>query len=650
MLQAQNVSVYFGSHQVLKEVSLKITAHSRLGLVGANGGGKSTLLKCLMGELTPSEGEVSRLPNVRIRCLTQNPELNPAYTLQEELYSVFTEVNDAKAEEARLLSELEHLKGNAYDEALNRIATLQETLERLGAKELDAKISRMVTGLGFGLHELERPVHKFSGGWQMRINLAKVLLQGADVILMDEPTNHLDMEACQWLEGFLREYPGGLLVVSHDRRFLDEVVTEIAELERGQLTLYGGNYSYYVEERERNRELQQAAADRQEKNLKAQMAFVERFRASATKSTQAKSREKQLAKIERIEAPQAELKRLHFQFPLSNPSGREVLEIHKIAKAFGQQKEHQLFSDVSATLEWTKDAPQRVFILGANGCGKTTLFKLLMGLETPDSGTIQFGNRVELGYYAQHQLQILDPNKTVFETLEEAMPPTHQSEIRGILGRFLFTADQVFKKVDVISGGEKGRLAMAKLMVGGPNTLLLDEPTNHLDTPAQEAVESAIRAYQGTVLCISHDRYFIQSLATQIWEFDHGRLITFEGTYNQYLEKRNLLLMQSRKNAGIKPTANTTSSSSSEGGGDSKAHRRQLKALQKQLKAVEKSVDALTQERDALMAEMAHPRVANDYLALDRMGQELEAINLKLSGEESHWELLSEEIEALNSN
>lgn len=646
MLQAQNVSVFFGSHQVLSDVTLKITPHSRIGLVGVNGGGKSTLLKCLMRELTPSEGEVSQAPNVRIRCLTQNPELNPDFTLQEELYSVFTEVNQAKQEEGVLLAKLEHLKGKAYDQALLRIAEMSETLERLGANELDAKISRMVTGLGFGLHELERPIHKFSGGWQMRINLAKVLLQGADIILMDEPTNHLDMEACEWLEQFLREYPGGILVVSHDRRFLDEVVTEIAELERGKLTLYAGNYSSYIEQRERNRELQQAAADRQEKNLKAQMAFVDRFRASATKSTQAKSREKQLAKIERIEAPQAELKRLHFKFPLMNPSGREVLKIEKVAKSFG---EHRLFEEVSATLEWTKEAPQRVFILGANGCGKTTLFKLLMGIETPDSGQITFGNRVELGYYAQHQLQILDPEKTVYETLEEAMPPTGASEIRGVLGRFLFTADQVFNKVAVISGGEKGRLAMAKLMVGGPNVLLLDEPTNHLDTPAQEAVEAAIQAYQGTVLCISHDRYFIQNLATQIWEFDHGRLVTFDGTYNEYLEKRSMLLLQSRKKGGITPAMVQEKSASQEGasGVDSKQQRRQQKALQKQVRALEKSVGTLIAERDALMAEMAHPRVAKDYLALDRMGQQLEALNAKLSAEESHWELLLEQLEAL---
>lgn len=535
LLEAKDVSVNFGPHQVLTNVNLKITPQSRIGLIGVNGAGKSTLLKCLTKDIVP-QGLVTWGANIRVQHLTQNPKLNPANTLQEELYSVFTEINEVKEQEQKLIHKLEHLTGDALDKALMSLANLQERLERLDIGKLDEKIGRMITGLGFSLNELERPVTKFSGGWQMRINLAKVLLQEADVILMDEPTNHLDMEACEWLENFLRSYPKGILVVSHDRRFLDEVVTEIAELERGKLTIYAGNYTQYVEQRNLNRENLASAAARQAKSLEKQIAFVERFKASASRGTQAKSREKQLAKVERIEAPQSELKRLSFKFPLPHPSNREVLKINNIAKSFG---EHELFTKVSADLEWTKEEPQRVFILGANGCGKTTLFKLLMGLEQPDEGSINFGNRVKLGYYAQHQLQILDPEKTVLSTLEEVMPSTAtQTEIRGILGRFLFSGDQVLKKVEIISGGEKARLALAKLMVGGPNTLLLDEPTNHLDTPAQEAVEDALRNYQGTVICISHDRYFIRNHSTQIWEFDKGRLHVYNCGYDDYLFKR----------------------------------------------------------------------------------------------------------------
>ncbi len=539
LLEANNLSVNFGERQVLDNVSLQITAQSRIGLIGANGAGKSTLLKCLTQELTNHQGTVTKLNHVSIQYLTQNPELTLSNTLREELHSVFTEIKELEQEENKIINTLGELSEEDMTIALRRLGEVQARLERSDIGKLDEKIGRMVTGLGFSLDELERKVGDFSGGWQMRINLAKVLLQEADVILMDEPTNHLDMEACEWLENFLRSYPKGILVVSHDRRFLDEVVTEIAELERGKLTIYSGNYTQYVALREASRELQAAAARRQEKSLAKQMEFVERFRASATKSTQAKSREKQLAKVERIEAPQGELKRLAFKFPFPNPSGRNVLKIDKVSKSFGN---NLLYKDVSADLEWTKEEPQRVFILGANGCGKTTLFKILTGLEAADSGTVTFGDRVKLGYYAQHQLQILDPNLTVLKTLEEAMPPTPQTEIRGILGRFLFTGDQVLKEVGVISGGEKARLAMAKLMVTGPNVLLLDEPTNHLDTPAQEAVEAALKSYEGTVICISHDRYFINNHATQIWEFHQGRLIVFKGSYANYLKKRNSLL------------------------------------------------------------------------------------------------------------
>lgn len=549
LLQANDIFVHFGPQQVLSDVSLKITLQSRIGLIGANGAGKSTLLKCLTGEMDPHKGTINRMANIRVKCLTQNPELTPGNTLRQELYGVFTELNNYKAEEEEILNKFSDLKEDELDAAVARLTFLQEMQENLDANKLDEKIGRMVTGLGFSLNELDRDVGDFSGGWQMRINLAKILLQEADIILMDEPTNHLDIEACEWLEEFLRNYPKGILVVSHDRRFLNAVVTEIAELERGVLTMYPGNYDQYVEQRTLMRENLTAAAERQQKSMAKQMAFVDRFRASANKSTQAKSREKQLAKIEIIEAPKGELKRLHFKFPLPNPSGREVLEIKKISKSFGDNK---LFKNISASLEWTKEEPQRVFILGANGCGKTTLFEILMGSEQPDSGTVTFDSRVVLGYYAQHQLQILDPEKTVLETLQEAMPPTPISEIRGILGRFLFSGDQVLKKVGVTSGGEKARLAMAKLMVAGPNTLLLDEPTNHLDTPAVEAVEDALKGYQGTVICISHDRYFIQNHATQIWEFDNGQLIVFKGSYDEYLKKRNSLLEQSRKSLSKK--------------------------------------------------------------------------------------------------
>ena len=364
LLQVNDLSVNFGTHQVLSNVNFRINKESRIGLVGVNGAGKSTLLKCLTGDMSPQSGSVNIANHVFIQCLTQNPELNPDNTLKEELYSVFTEIIALKAEEEEILNKLESLSGEDFDTAIMRLGVLQERLEHMDVSRIDEKIGKMVTGLGFTLDELDRPVSKFSGGWQMRINLAKVLLQEADVILMDEPTNHLDMAACEWLEDFLRNYPKGILIVSHDRRFLDEVVTEIAELERGELTVYSGNYTQYLAQKQADRERLAAAAERQRKSLEDQRAFVERFKASASRGTQAKSKEKQLAKIEIIEAPKSELKRLSFKFPFPNPSGREIMKITNLKKAFG---EHVLYSKVNAELEWTKEEPQRVFILGANG-------------------------------------------------------------------------------------------------------------------------------------------------------------------------------------------------------------------------------------------------------------------------------------------
>lgn len=594
LLQTYDLSVNFGTHQVLDRVNLKITKQSRIGLIGVNGAGKSTLLKCLTGELIAQQGSVNRAANIQVQCLSQNPELKAGNSLEQELYSVFENSN--------------HFEDH----------------------ELEAKIGRMVKGLGFKLEQLKEPVENFSGGWQMRINLAKVLLQEADILLMDEPTNHLDRKACEWLENFLRNYPKGILIVSHDRHFLNEVVTEIAELERGALTLYPGNYTNYVEQRQLRREQQSEAAQRQQKSLEKQQAFVNRFRASATKSTQAKSREKQLAKIEIIDAPKSELKRLAFEFPLTEPSGREVFKINSISKSFEEQV---LFKNVSAELEWTKEEPQRVFILGANGCGKTTLFKMLLGLESCDHGDIHFGNRVSLGYYAQHQLQILDPQKTVLETLEEAMPPTHQGEIRGILGRFLFSADQVFKKVETLSGGEKARLAIAKLMVGGPNTLLLDEPTNHLDTSAQEAIEDALRNYKGTVVCISHDRYLIENHATQIWEFKEGSLRTFYGDYDYYLQKSQSPIQKPAEEEPIQeaPSPEIT---------HHQKHQAK-KQQEKEIKSLEKSICKLHQQEESLSKKIEDPQIASDYKKLEELNNELETVKQEVAQKESRWLELS---------
>ena len=604
LLQANNLSVNYAGEWIFRNLNIRVTYESRIGIVGVNGAGKSTLLKCLTGEIEAQEGNIERADWMEIRHLTQNPQITHGNTLEQEVYSVF--------------------RNNQY----------------FAKHEIDARIAQMLKGLGFKKSEWKQKVETFSGGWQMRINLAKVLLEEADLLLMDEPTNHLDMQTCDWLEKFLKDYPKAIVIVSHDRRFLDEVVTEIAEIERGQLKTYKGNYTRYVEQKLTQQEQQAAAAKRQEKELAKQQAFVDRFRATNTKSSQAKSREKQISKIERIQAPQAGLKRLNINLPLYQTPFREVMQIKKLSKSFGADK--VLYKNINAEVEWVRDEADRIFILGDNGCGKTTLFKIIMGLEEPDSGEIIFGQKVTVAYYAQHQLQILDPEKTLIETLEEVMPPTKREEVRGILGRFLFSNEKVFEKVAVLSGGEKARLAIAKLMVGGANTLLLDEPTNHLDIPAQESIEEAISAYGGTIICISHDRHLISNHATQIWEFHNGSLIVHRGNYESYMDKRESLI------AKLDPIIEEKLEEEQVEKKVNVAHEEHLarKQAEKDLKKLDKEIAKLHKDKDKLAQEIDSPEAQAEYKKLQELGDELKKIEAELEVKEAVWLELTSKVEA----
>ncbi len=642
MLKLTQISKAFVHQSVLNEVTLQVTLQSRIGLIGRNGCGKSTLLKIIMGEVEADSGSIYRAPGLQVACLTQEPRITPGHTLYEEVKSVYADLNALAAEESNLLKQLESLTGDAQMKALHRLDQIHRHMERLDAHQVDAQISRMVNGLGFSLDDLNRPVEQFSGGWQMRINLAKVLLSGADILLLDEPTNHLDLEACEWLEGFLKDYQGGLIIVSHDRRFLDQVVTEIAELEFGHLTSWPGNYTSHLSQKAAWIERESSAVDRQHKELTKQMAFVERFRASATKSTQAKSREKQLNKIERLEAPKTNMQRISVRFPLPQASGKQVLTIRNVSKGYDHKP---LFFGVNADVQ----RRQRIFLLGPNGCGKTTLFKLLLGLETLDAGEVRQGHQAIPGYFSQNQLDTLDPNKTVFETLHDARPEMTQTEIRGLLGRFLFTGDQVFKAVSVLSGGEKSKLALAKLILSGPNTLFLDEPTNHMDIPAKEVLEDAFREYEGTILCISHDRYFIQQLATDIWEIYEGQLIPYSGDYEYYLSKREeiraarLTATHAKQNPKNKPEVaeiQPESQKIQEKGASSPL--RQRRESEKRLNQLEKAIIQLESELSELQERLTDLVTRQAFDDIQAVNHQLEQGQEKLIQLNTEWESLAE--------
>lgn len=531
MLRLEHIRKIYPTGEVLKDVNWEIKPGDRIGLVGVNGAGKSTQLKIIAGELEPTAGEVIRPASLHIAYLTQEFEVDPSRTVREEFWTVFTEANQVQQSLAQVHRDLEAASSEELDALINRMDRLQRQFEALDGYGLDARIEKILAEMGFEPEDGDRLVSAFSGGWQMRISLGKILLQAPDLLLLDEPTNHLDLETIEWLETYLKSLTTPMVLISHDRAFLDRLCTQIVETERGVSTTYLGNYSAYVQQKAEMQAAQQSSYERQQKELDRQQAFVERFRASATRSTQAKSREKQLQKVERVEAPIAGLKSLRFQFPPSPRSGREVVIIKDLVHAYDDQI---LFLGANLLIE----RGDRVAFLGPNGCGKSTLLHLVMGLEQPTEGIAKPGDHnVIPGYFEQNQAEALDLNRTVMETIHDQVPDWKNEEVRTLLGRFLFSGDTAFKKVEALSGGEKARLALAKMLLRPANLLILDEPTNHLDIPAKEMLEQALQGYDGSVMIVSHDRYFISQVATKIVEIRDGELRLYRGDYQYYLEK-----------------------------------------------------------------------------------------------------------------
>ncbi|MEO0966844.1 MAG: ABC-F family ATP-binding cassette domain-containing protein [Cyanobacteria bacterium J06639_18] len=531
MLRLEHISKIYPTGEVLKDVNWEVKVGDRIGLVGVNGAGKSTQLKIITGEIEPTQGEIIRPSSLHIAYLNQEFEVDPSRTVKEELWRAFGEANTVNESLATVHRDMETADPSELDKLLKQMDRLQRQFEALDGYALEARIDKILPEIGFESGDGERLVSAFSGGWQMRMSLGKIMLQKPDVLLLDEPTNHLDLETIEWLENYLKGLTTPMVIVSHDREFLDRLCTQIVETERGVSSTYLGNYSRYLEQKFENQAAQQNAFERQQKELEKQQAFVEKFRASATRSTQAKSREKQLDKIERIEAPTSNLKTLQFRFPDAPRSGREVIKITELTHEYDDKI---LFLGGNLLIE----RGDRIAILGPNGAGKSTLLRMIAGVEKPTDGSVKLGeHNVIPGYFEQNQAEALDLNKTVMETIHDEVPDWKNEEVRTLLGRFLFTGDTVFKAVSALSGGEKARLALAKMLLCPVNLLMLDEPTNHLDIPAKEMLESAIQNYDGTVIVVSHDRYFISQVANKIVEIRDGEFRVYLGDYNYYLEK-----------------------------------------------------------------------------------------------------------------
>lgn len=533
MLRLDRISKVYPNSEPLIDVSFEVGVGERVGLIGANGAGKTTLFKIIMGEIEATSGDIFKPAGTRIAYLSQEFEFDPANVVHDELLTTFTEAHAIKAALHAVQTELEHASPDELDSKLKKLDRLQREFEHADGYGLERKVDKILPDIGFSAEAAERLVSTFSGGWQMRIGFGKLLLREPQLLLLDEPTNHIDLETIEWLEQYLLKQTIPMVVVSHDRKFLDRICTKIVELERGTATVFSGNYSAFVAFKEEMRAAQQAAYERQQEEIERQQVFIERFRASATRSTQAKSREKQLDKLDLVEAPLCELDTLEFRFPEGIRSGKEVAEVIDLTHAYGD--DNIIFMDASLSIA----RGDKIALIGPNGSGKSTLLRLLTGQEKPLDGTVKLGeHNIVPAYFEQNQAEAMDMEKTVLATIADEVPPDWKdSQIRGLLGRFLFSGDTVFKRVKDLSGGEKARLALAKLLTKPANFFILDEPTNHLDIPAKETLEGALQKVDGTVVVVSHDRYFLSQVANKVVEIRHGGFKIFHGGYDYYVQK-----------------------------------------------------------------------------------------------------------------
>jgi len=661
VIQLSDLSKSFGDRNLIDHVTWQISDGDRVGLCGPNGAGKTTLLKMLAGLDEPDSGAVVKPSDLTMGYLPQDGLTHSGRTVFEEASSAFQPLLDIKAE----MHDIEHRLGDAsipqddHHAMLVRYSELQDRFRLGDGYSMDLRIATVLRGLGFSPEDAARPAETFSGGWQMRIALAKLLLGRPNLLLLDEPTNHLDLEARNWLEEYLGAYPYAVILVSHDRYFLDAVVTRITDLNLRKLTDYVGNYSKYVVQRDAMLErLRQAKKEQDEEVARVKM-FIDRFRYQATKAAQVQSRIKLLEKVVPIEVP-PERKRIHFTFPACRKSGRTVLELKHVRKAYGPVT---VFRNLSLHIE----RGDRIALVGPNGSGKSTLMRMLSGEEAPDSGSRTVGHEVVTEYFAQDEAARLDPTPTVYETLASGSPTDMVPAIRNILGGFLFSGDDVYKKAGVLSGGERTRLAVARMLLRPSNTLLLDEPTNHLDLDSKDVLLEALEDYGGTLIFVSHDRYFVEKLATKIIEVGHGEAIVYPGTYTEFLwskeqqENPKSQLPNPKSPKGPKPEARSPKPVESRvpnpearearkrQDAERKKKLRAADALQKRISDLESRIAEREAQVKELEATMATPGFYKNLEAAKPVTDRHQALMWEVGDLIAQWEALQEHAAELPS-
>lgn len=634
LMSLQNISFYFGSRAILEDANWQINSGERIGLVGSNGVGKSTLLRLMTGEYRPDEGAINKPKDVSLGFFNQDLL---SFSTDDSILKVgmqaFERAHEIEKEMERIIHELESKPDDA--QLLDDYSHALHDFEVAGGYEMEHRSAEVLEGLGFSTSDLQRPYNEFSGGWRMRVLLAKMMLQAPDLLLLDEPTNHLDLPSIEWLERYLQGYPGSVVIVSHDRYFLDRMVTKIVEVWQQDLYQYSGNYSFFQKEKAERVEMQQRSFENQQDYIRQQERFIERFKAKASKAAQAQSAMKRLDKLEKIESPDTTMPVMNINFDIAVQPGKIICTLKDITKRFGNLT---VLDHANAEI----NRGNKIALIGANGKGKSTLLRIIAGTE-PHEGERKWGHNVEESFYAQHQLESLNIENEILEEMKTAGTGKTELELRQLLGCFLFSGDDVFKKIKVLSGGEKARVALAKTIAAKGNFLMLDEPTNHLDMQSVEMLIDALNKYEGTLILVSHDRYFISRTANKIWNIEDGIVKEFVGPYDEWVtfqQEREKRLQAAAKppvqekkeekpKVEEKPKQNTND-----------AELRQLKKdyqnLQKKFERLEQEVNKLKGEKDSLEAQLGDPTVyadKNKFLALDEQYKQCSAKFQQLSKE-----------------
>ena len=643
LLACSHVDKKFNDVPLFSDVTFHINEMERVALVGSNGAGKTTLLRIIAGELTADSGEITTAKDKTIGYLPQQLGYHSENSIYEELLEVKSEIVELDHSIRNMEKQMQHVSGKELESLLEKYHRLQTEFEAKEGYTCKSQIMGIINGLGFGGKDMDQCINTLSGGQRTRVALGKLLLLEPDLLILDEPTNHLDLPSIQWLENYLSNYKGGVLIVSHDRYFLDRIAEKVVEIEHGKAISFTGNYSAYAEKKEQLRHIQLKEYENYIRNVKHQEEVIEKLRSFNREKSikRAESREKMLEKMTPVEKPVEAQKTMHFELTPEKTSGNDVLYVDDFSKSFGEK---HLFEHISFDIH----RGERAAIIGKNGTGKTTLLKILCELEAADSGIAKLGTNVEIGYYDQEH-NVLHDDKTIFDEIHDDYPDLNNTRIRNVLAAFLFTGDDVYKKISLLSGGEKGRVSLAKLMLSKANFLLLDEPTNHLDIESKEILEEALNQYTGTVLYVSHDRYFINKTATRIMELTEHKLLSYQGNYSYYLEKKET--MEKIYLDAVDPSSpeQKTESEAKINWKEQKEREAYRRKIENNYKNAENKIQDLEEQIEKVDEETALPEYASDVAKLTELTRKKDALEAELNTALTEWETYADELEALKS-